>query len=286
MPDYAQRFLFDDTDIRGETVRLGDSYRAVVNNHAYPPAVARLLGEFLAASVLLGSTIKFDGRLVLQARGSGGLKVIVAECRYDRTIRGIARMDETLDGQDFASLLGEGTLVMTVEPTVGKSYQSLVPLTGSNLAACLEHYFLQSEQLMTRIWLAADEQRAGGLLLQQLPRQLVRDLETRARQWEHAVILADTTRPEELLDLATETLLKRLYVAEPVRLQAPSPVTFGCSCSATRTANALVLLGEDEVDSLFAEMVEVVMGCEFCGKQYTFTQESLAETLREGEVPH
>ena len=284
MSDYSQRFLFDDTDIRGEIVQLDASFQGVVARHDYPPAVARLLGEFLSASVLLGSTIKFDGRLVLQARGNGELKVVVAECRHDGSIRGIARLGETVDGQDFAALLGEGTLVMTVEPAVGKSYQSLVPLTGASLAACLEYYFQQSEQLMTKIWLSADSQRAGGLLLQQLPRQLVMDPEARVRQWERAVILADTTRPEELLDLAAETFLQRLYAAEPIRVQSPSPVNFSCSCSAARTANALVLLGKDEVDSLFADMPEVVMGCEFCGERYHFTRESLAEVLLAGDV--
>ena len=137
---------------------------------------------------------------------------------------------------------------------------------------------------MTKIWLSANSQRAGGLLLQQLPRQLVMDPEARVRQWEHAVILADTTRPEELLDLAAETFLQRLYAAEPIRVQSPNPVNFSCSCSAARTANALVLLGKDEVDSLFADMPEVVMGCEFCGEHYHFTRESLAEVLLAGDV--
>ena len=107
MSDYSQRFLFDDTDIRGEIVQLEASYQGVVADHQYPLAVARLLGEFLSASVLLGSTIKFDGRLVLQARGDGELNVVVAECRHDGSIRGIARLGQTVDGQDFAALLGE-----------------------------------------------------------------------------------------------------------------------------------------------------------------------------------
>jgi len=284
MPDFSQRFLFDKTDIRGDMVQLDQSYLAVAER--YPPAVAKLLGQFLSASVLLGSTIKFDGRLVLQARGAGELKLVVAECRHDGGIRGTARMDGDVTSDDFTALLGAGTLVMTIESASGQSYQSLVPLAGENLSACLEFYFQQSEQLATRIWLSSDLHRAGGLLLQQLPRQLVLDPLARAQQWEHVTILAATTTPEELLALAPATLLQRLYVDDPVRLTDLKPIRFQCTCTPARTANALVLLGQEEVDELFAEMPEVVMDCEFCGHQYTFTKDSLAEVLRAGELPH
>ncbi|MFT7133560.1 MAG: molecular chaperone Hsp33 [Cyclobacteriaceae bacterium] len=284
MSDYSQRFLFDKTDIRGDMVHLDQSYLAIAER--YPPAVAKLLGQFLSASVLLGSTIKFDGRLVLQARGAGELKLVVAECRFNGDIRGVARLNGDVASDDFSVLLGAGTLVMTIESASGQSYQSLVPLSGENLAACLEFYFLQSEQLETRIWLSSDLQRAGGLLLQQLPRQLVMDPIARARQWEHVTILAATTSPEELLDLAPAELLQRLYVEDPVRLTDLKPIQFQCSCTPARTANALVLLGQDEVDELFEELPEVVMDCEFCGHQYTFTKDSLAEVLRAGEVSH
>jgi len=284
MSDFSQRFLFDKTDIRGDMVHLDQSYLAVAER--YPPAVAKLLGQFLSASVLLGSTIKFDGRLVLQARGAGELKLVVAECRFNGDIRGVARLNGEAASDDFSALLGDGTLVMTIESASGQSYQSLVPLSGENLAACLEFYFLQSEQLATRIWLSSDLQRAGGLLLQQLPRQLVMDPAVRARQWEHVTILAATTTSEELLDLAPAALLQRLYVEDPVRLTDLKPIQFQCSCTPARTANALVLLGQDEVDDLFDELPKVVIDCEFCGHQYTFTKDSLAETLRAGEVSH
>ena len=284
--DYAQRFIFDDTDIRGELVHLEHSMQAVMAHHAYPAAVRQLLGEFLAASVLLGSTVKFNGRLVLQVRSEGSVRLLVAECQHDGHIRGIARFSELLGDESFAEILRQGTLVITIEPAVGQSYQSLVPLTGVNLAACLEYYFQQSEQLATRIWLAADAERAGGLLLQQLPRQLVPDPEARARQWQHSVILAATTTSDELLGLGTGELLRRLYVEDPLRMLALKPISFRCSCSATRTANALLLLGQTEVDALFAEQPEVEMACEFCGAQYRFTQHSLAAVVRAGEIPH
>jgi molecular chaperone Hsp33 len=284
--DYSQRFIFEDTDIRGELVHLEHSLQAVMHHHAYPPAVGRLLGEFLAASVLLGSTVKFKGRLVLQVRSEGSIRLLVAECQHDGNIRGIARFSEQLGDESFAQLLSQGTLVITIEPAVGQSYQSLVPLTGVNLAACLEYYFQQSEQLATRIWLAADEQRAGGLLLQQLPSQLVEDAQVRAEQWQHSVILAATTKAVELLGLAAGELLQRLYVQDPIRMLALKPISFSCSCSATRTANALLLLGQAEVEAIFAEEPVVAMACEFCGQQYQFTEDSLAAIVREGEIPH
>ncbi len=162
MSDQLQRFIFDDSDVRGVHLRLGESYREIIDNNYYPPAVARLLGEFLAAAALLSVTIKFRGSLILQVRGNGEVPLIMAEANSNGDIRGIARDASRALGEDFHTLLGDGQLAITIDPERGKRYQGVVSLAGNSLAACIEGYFRQSEQLATRLWLDADGEHAAG----------------------------------------------------------------------------------------------------------------------------
>ena len=150
----ARKFIFEAADIRGEIVHLDSAYRDILAIHQYPGPVARLLGEFLAASVLLSTTIKFEGRLVLQAQGGADLSLLMAECSNELEIRGIARGADTATGEDFTALLGGGHLAITIEPADGQRYQGIVSLEGGSLAGCIESYFENSEQLPTRLWLA------------------------------------------------------------------------------------------------------------------------------------
>ena len=168
--DSCQRFIFSGLDIRGEVVRLNGSFAEILANKEYPQAVRNLLGEFLAASVLLSTTIKFDGRLVLQARSEGQIPLIMAECTNELHLRGIARYEEEPTSDNFNELLHSGTLAITVEPPNGEPYQGIVPLEQDSLAACLEEYFTRSEQLEGHFFLVADEHQCAGLLLQQLPK--------------------------------------------------------------------------------------------------------------------
>lgn len=268
--DSLQRFLFDGTDIRGEIVLLEQAYADVLAPRQDPAPVAALLGEFLAATSLLGSTLKFEGLLCLQAHSKGTLGTVMTETTHDRHIRGIVRGGEQACGTAFAELLGAGTLAITIDPARGERYQGIVALADS-LAHSLDGYFAQSAQLPTRLWLAADGHRAAGLLLQSLPAQAVPDPEQRAAQWQHITALADTLTREELLTLAPETLLYRLYHQETVRLFEPQPVRFRCSCSQQRSARALTHLGEDAVRSIIADEGMVEMRCEFCQHTYRFS---------------
>ncbi len=222
--DQTRRFLFEQADIRGESVRLDTAFRDILAIHQYAPGVSRQLGELLAAAVLLSSTLKFEGKLVLQARSQGQIPLLMAECSSTGEVRGIARGAELATASQFEQLLGEGSLAITIDPREGQRYQGIAPLSGESLAQCLDAYFEQSEQLGTRFWLAADEQRAAGLLLQQLPAQLTTDPQERAQQWEHACALAATIAPQDLLELSTEQLLYRLYHEDALRLFAPAPV--------------------------------------------------------------
>ena len=171
--DFTQRFLFDEFDARGELVSLRDSYAHVLAKHPYPQPVAQLLGELLAAAALLVGTLKFDGLLVLQARSSGAVPLLMVECSSERELRGIARYHaEQIDAADgLRELMPEGVLALTVDPRNGQRYQGIVELDGDTLAQSLSSYFANSEQLPTRFWLQADGRTARGLLLQALPAQ-------------------------------------------------------------------------------------------------------------------
>jgi molecular chaperone Hsp33 len=274
--DSTRRFLFEHFDIRGELTQLDQSYTDLLSTHHYPAPIARLLGEFASAAVLLSSNIKFEGRLSLQSRGSGPLPLLMVECTSEQCVRGLAQMSNQPVPSDFQQLLSSGTLALTIEPDRGERYQGIVPLQGTALAECLQYYFRQSEQVETRFILAADDARAAGVMLQQLPRQLVDDDEARTRQWEHVTTLLHTLTPAELLTLAPEAILRRLYHEDVVRLYPPRPVQYRCSCSSSRSAKALRLLGRAEIDAILAEQGQLEMTCEFCNQVYRFDRGTIA----------
>lgn len=278
--DRSRRFLFEEADIRGESVLLNSAYREILNIHQYADGVGRLLGEFLAAAVLLSSNLKFEGKLVLQVRSEGEIPLLMVECDHTLRVRGIARGAEHATSNNNDQLLSNGQLAITVDPTHGQRYQSIVPLQQGSLASSLEAYFEQSEQLKTRFWLAADGQRAGGLLLQQLPTQISNEEALRMQQWEHACTLAATLKDVELLELDSEHLLHRLYHEDPVRLFEPAGVSFHCPCSRERTRNALATLSSEELEELLEEQGRITMDCEFCNQQYHFNRSDLARVVK------
>ncbi|HWV10180.1 MAG TPA: Hsp33 family molecular chaperone HslO [Pseudomonas sp.] len=283
--DHTQRFLFDDSDVRGELVGLSESYQHVLAKHPYPQPVAQLLGELLAAASLLVSTLKFDGQLILQARSSGAVPLLMVECSSEGEVRGIARYHAEQIGTDagLTELMPEGVLAITVEPRQGQRYQGIVGLEGVDLAACLTDYFASSEQLATRVWLCADGQRARGLLLQQLPPDRLKDDEAREASWEHVVTLAATLTNEELLGLDNETVLHRLYHEEPLRLFEPRLLQFRCSCSRERSARALVSLGQADAELLLEEHDgSVIIDCQFCNERYAFDAADVAQLFAGG----
>lgn len=275
MTDQSQRFIFDDTDIRGELVRLEESFQQVLSQHDYPAPVVNLLGEFMAAAALLSSTIKFEGTLILQARSTDGeIPLIMAEASSQHTIRAIARSAEKASSDDFQKLLKNGQLAITIDPSKGKSYQGIVPLEGDSFARCLEQYFEQSEQLSTRIWLACDGNSATGMLLQELPAS-EQSLSDREASWQHASHLASTLSREELLELAFEELLHRLYHQDPLRLFDAKSWRFECSCSRDKTINALLTLGKDELEQALLEDDQIMITCEFCHQHYRFNDDDI-----------
>lgn len=277
MSDSLQRFLFEDLAIRGEVVQLDTSWQAVMVNHDYPQPVKYLLGEMLSAVVLLSATLKFSGKLSLQLQGSGAISLMIAECTTGqenevRNIRGIAHFADVVPAGTLKDLAGDGHLVMNLEP-MGESgkekerYQSIVELVGENLSDALENYLVRSEQLDTQLWLASDEQRCGGLLIQRLPDN---DKAEDQDAWERVHQLSATIKDDELLSLDAEAIIHRLYHEEDIRLFEKEPLKFYCPCSRERVAAMLKSLGKDEVDAILDEQGSINVACEFCNHKYDF----------------
>lgn len=282
----VQRFIFDNTDIRGEIVSLNHSYVDALVAHDYPEVVRRLLGELVASALLLSTTLKFDGLLTLQARGDGPLTLLMVECTDQRSFRAVAQFKDDLSEGTLQELLGKASLLITVDPVKGKRYQGIVPLEKETLCASLEDYFTQSVQLQTRLWLACDGQTCGGLLLQALPASVELSEEVRAESWKRMTALADTIQDAELLELDHETLLVRLFHEETVRIFEKEPVRFVCTCSHERSAKIISTLDRKEIESIIEEEGQVAMDCQFCNHQYVFGKEDIDSIFNEKPQLH
>ncbi|MEH6627444.1 MAG: Hsp33 family molecular chaperone HslO [Motiliproteus sp.] len=276
--DQIQRFLFDGTDVRGVLVGLQDSYQEALSRHDYPIQVESLVGEMLAAVGLLSSTLKFEGRLSLLARGEGPVSMLMAECNHQRDLRAVARWQGELpEAADINGMLGQGQLAITIEPKKGNRYQGIVPLEKNSLAQCLEDYFLQSEQLDTRIFLAADGERSAGMLLQALPGNDSSSVEDAQESWRRITHLGSTLSCQELLMLTNDELLHRLYHEETVRLFGAEDLRFACDCSRERSLSVLKTLAVEELEDMLETQGSIVMDCQFCNSRYSFDRTSIAE---------
>lgn len=279
LPDALQRFMFENAPVRGELVHLENSWRSVLDRHNYPDVLRNLMGELCAAAVLLAATLKLQGSLVMQIQGKEKIRLVIVECTGDLQLRATAKWSGDLAQGGLAELVGDGLFTITLDPKDGKqAYQGIVALDGGSVAEILQNYMTRSEQLETRLWLAADGQCAAGMLLQRLPEhsdQAGRPeqpgrLEPDADAWQRATLLADTLKPEELLYGSAQTLIHRLYHEEDIRLFDAQPVAFSCSCSFHNVAQMLKMLGRDEVHNILEERDIVEVHCEFCNQRYEF----------------
>jgi molecular chaperone Hsp33 len=263
--DSLQRFVLEGYAIRGEIAHLDDTWQRVLARRNYPPVIQRLLGEAMAAALLLSATIKFQGQLTLQLQGQGALKLLLVQCTSDRQLRGLARWEDPVADAPLSSLCDRGTLAITLDLGPRHApYQGIVPLTGDSFAATLETYFYRSEQLPTRLYLVADQSRSAGLLLQQLPSDLENDT------WQRIQGLSATLNDTELLSWDGPMLISRLFPEDDIRLFAAQPVSFHCTCSRERISALLRALGRDEVREIHTEQGNVTVTCEFCGMPYSF----------------
>jgi molecular chaperone Hsp33 len=293
------RFLLQEAPIRGESVHLTTQWQEVVQRHDLPPAVQRALGELTAAAVLLGAALKFDGALVLQILGDGPVHLVVVESNsvaaavgeLGTKFRATAKLRESIDAstidpnasfKELVNPFGTGRFVMTLDPRVKlpgqQTYQAIVPLEGNSVAEVIAGYMARSEQVPTRLWLAADASQASGLLLQKLPSEggsvELKDVDAQKaiadESWTRLEQLADTVGPDELLVTDSEELMDRLFWQEPMRSLDQRICYFGCSCTREKVGNMLQTLGLPEVEGILSEREKVQVNCDYCNTAYEF----------------
>lgn len=278
--DLLLRFIFENASVRGELVQLDTSFQTIMDQHAYPPIIRKLLGEALVAACLLNAILKTKGRLTVQFQGKGKLKLLLAQCNHQFHLRGLAQWDGELQEQDLARYIKQGTLMISIDPENGQQrYQGVVDWQGETLAKSIENYFRDSEQIATRLWLAVSQTTAAGLLLQVLPKEVKEP----DHNWEHIIHLTETITSEELLHLNPQNILHRLYSQEKVGVFDPVAIEFRCTCSAERGENAILLLGKEEVEEELREKQKIVVTCEFCGKEFHFDRVDVVNIFSKGD---
>jgi molecular chaperone Hsp33 len=292
--DRLLKFLFGQAPVRGEIVRLQESWQQMVANHGYPAPVTRLLGEMTAAAALLAANIKFDGALILQIQGNGPVRLLVVEVQPQMRLRATAKLreaaviDEVATLQQLTNPDGDARCAITLDPTGRRPgqqpYQGVVPLAGETIAQVLENYLRQSEQTESRLWLAADERAAAGVLLQKLPLDGGAAAKPDVDAWQRVGALTATLTRDELLALAPEALARRLYWEEQLEHFAPVAPRFECTCSRSRSGRMLLALGRQEVDSILAERGDVEITCDFCNARYAFDAVDVGQLFASGKT--
>ena len=303
MTNTLQKFMFDDATVRGELIELNSSWQEVLTHHDYPLPVQTLLGELTCAAALLSANLKFDGSMIMQIHGDGAIKLLVVECNSNLQIRAMAKLADNVVIADDATLAelinaqGNGRFVITLDPNNKvpgqQAYQGIVPLEGDTIAAIIESYMMQSEQLDTKLWLASNDELCRGMLLQRLPyhggsgereEEQSQQAENAEQAWLRACILGSTLKYDELITTDIATLLHRLFWEESLRLFDPQPITVHCTCSREKVGNMLKMLGNQEVTEAVTSLGKLDINCDFCGKPYSFDAVDCAQLFIAPEV--
>lgn len=289
--DTLQRFVFENTPVRGNLVNLTQTLQQALNKQHLPTGLRKALGELMAASALLTATLKMEGSLVMQIQSKGALKLLVVECNSDvgATIkmRATAKWGgEVTDNQNLFELIEQGQFMITLDPKDGQAYQGIVPIEGDSISAVLENYMMRSEQIDTKIWLSCDGNSAAGMLIQKLPETMNQETQIHDEDiWNRVGYLAGTVTDDELLNLPTETLIMRLFHEEDVRLFEPSITQFFCSCTRESVSNMLRMLGDEEINNILEEQGKIEVNCDYCNAHYAFDKVDAAQLmLTEGAV--
>jgi molecular chaperone Hsp33 len=269
--DTLTRFVLDSAPVRGGVVHLDRAYLDAIENHDYPLLVRDALGEMLAGVALLGSSLKWEGALVLQIQSQGPLRLLCAEVSHALDVRAVASIEGALvDSRAIGENLKDARAVLTLDPKAidenAQIYQGIVAVDEAGIAPTLEGYMLQSQQVRTCLILAANATGAAGIFVQKLPGEDAASAEAFAR----VEALTRTLTADELLTLDAQTLLHRLFHEEVVRVLPSQMVRFFCPCSRERVAGALRLLGRAEAESIIAERGEIEAKCQFCNRAFRF----------------
>jgi len=271
----VQRFLFKELNIRGQHIQLQESWQAMIKDRHYPQSIVKLLGELTAVSILLANGMKHKGRITMQIQGSGPITLLVVDVTHDLKIRGVAKTNKDITTEStLDELLGDGQILMTLENTQTEHhFQSYVERQGDSVAQAFESYLSQSEQLPSKLWLAADENALGGVLIQKMPETDGHDEDG----WERIMHIATTVQEQELTELPAQELLHRLFHEEVIELFNAENVEYECPQDKERVTNMLLSLGEDEVRKVLKEQGEIVIHNEMCNYHLRFNKEDIDE---------
>lgn len=287
--DLLQRFIFENIPVRGEFIHLDDSYQTIVNQHPYPPALRSLLGEALCVAGLLSAIIKFEGRLTIQFRGTGKLKLLLAQSDNQFNLRGLAKWEGEMSEAELTEALQEGILAVMIDSGPGKQYQGMVAWRGNSLTESIEGYFKDSEQLPTKIWLAVDEKSAAGFLLQIVPaadKNLIAMEQAAIHpHLDYLTNLSKEINDIDLLYIDYQEFLKNFYPNEEIRIFPDVPVAFGCTCSRSKSEDAIYLLGKEEAEEEIRNKNSLVVTCDFCNQEYVFDKVDVAEIFERKSRP-
>ncbi len=289
--DIRYRFLLEKANVRGVLVRLDETWKETLRRAEYPDKVRQVLGHAMAAMPLLASTIKFTGKMTLQARGTGPVNLLVVQASADGGQRGLAQWKAEPPESPLSDIFGDATLTIQIESgKQGEVYQGVVEAVGEKLQDALGNYFHNSEQLPTQLWLDCDGEQAAGLLLQQLPDEKNTSDDTKADEWQRVTLMAGTITSEELYNTDVADLLGKVFSEDEVLLFDSEPLRFACGCSRERTAALIEGLGHDEAIDILASEGKIEIICEFCNSKNVFDSIDVEAIFRssggESEVIH
>lgn len=271
-----QKFILENLPIRGEIVRLNESFEEILSKHDYPESVKTLLGEAILTAILLVGTIKFEGHLTLQFQSNGYIKLLVARCTSEYQIRALAQINSevTPSSSQGHHLLGSGELVVTLNHGLSRPYQSIIPIHSEGITQSIEHYFAQSEQLATKFFLKVQENKAIGYVFQLLPDS---DVTAKENFWRQIEMQVENTLLNTCFELDNSTLLEQLFPQQDIRLFEEQAIIVSCGCTVEKMKNAILLYGEEEAYKLLSTYRVIDVKCEFCNKSFSFNEHEVKE---------
>jgi len=283
--DKLYRFIFEDTDIRGNYVKLSHTIEEATQHQALPKNIHTALGELMVASTLLASTLKLDGSLTLQIQTNGPLKLLIAECNGNLGMRGTVKWSGPIESLSPIDLIKEGHFIITlVQKNAKTPYQGIVPMEGNSISELLENYMLRSEQIQTKLWIHSQNDIFYGLLIQKLPfnsstQELNQD-EMRG-VWESVVKSANQSFNSLGPELEASEILQNVFLSETIRLYDPNYLSFYCSCSKKSVENMLRLIGKKECESIIEEQASITIHCDFCNECYKYSEDEVVFVFNE-----
>lgn len=285
--DTLYRFIFENTDIRGNYVKLNHTIEEATQHQALPQNIHIALGELMVASSLLASTLKLDGSLTLQIQTNGPLKLLIAECNDNLGIRGTVKWKGPIESIAPIDLIKEGHFIITlIQKNAKTPYQGIVPMEGNSISELLENYMLRSEQIQTKLWIHSQENIFHGLLIQKLPFNSsaeALDHEAMTSGWEDIVMSADKSFKAIHPALEASKILQTIFSSETIRLYDPSYPNFACSCSKKSVENMLRLIGKKECESIIEEQSSITIHCDFCNECYKYSEDEVEFIFNESE---